>query len=537
MTNSIAGWLRAKRIERAENTQLADKDPEFKAALIERARRDPVFFFNQFAWTYDPRPEAKPNNFPFLTFPFQDDYIRELESAFNGVYDLHTDKSRDMGASWMVLTWIVYKWRFGETFNALTGSRKEDYVDNYQPDSLFGKMDYQIRSLPDWLLPKGYNHQKHRTFCKIVNPESGNTIQGESANRDFSRAGRYSVILLDEFAFWEFGDSVWTATADSSPVRIVVSTPRGKNNKFGDLKFNSDIKKISLHWTLHPFKDEQWYANEKLRRTPREVAQELDIDYEASGSERVFNLKFNQTLRQNVVIEPFEIPEHWAFRGGLDYGTRNKSAFHVFVKDYDGTEICIFEWRRNMEDLKAEGFNGSMVQAIAQMLMQKCPYYNLLDHIRADPNLWVKNQNSPDGMTSIVRQIEDEIKLLKTEAHKKTVGFVEGAQSDIACIEVVNSFWADPENPQLKFFKSCPGIIEEYEELMWEDWSDSQQEKRNKKEKILDKNNHSWDASKYYLMSRHSKPKQHVKPPAKHTGGWWDKRLQDESKSKRIRTM
>lgn len=528
--------IRQKKVERAENLDRAIKDLKFRAALIEKARRDPVFFFNQFCWTYDPRPEAKPNHFPFLTYPFQDDYIRELEAAYKGVYDLLTDKSRDMGVSWLVLGWKVHHWLFDASYNALVGSRKEDLVDNFQPDSLFGKIAYIVQRLPSWLLPTGFNYDKHRTFMKLVNSASGNTIQGESANRDFSRQGRYTSILLDEFAFWEFADSVWTATADSAPIRFPVSTPRGKNNKFADLRHSGKIKSISLHWTLHPHKDQEWYEREKSRRTPREVAQELDIDYEASGSERVFALRSNKVLRENVVIEPFVVPQDWSFRGGLDYGTRNKSAFHVFVKDYDDTDCMIWEWRKNMEDLKSEGFQGSMVQAIAKMLYLECPYYELLDHIRADPNLWVKNQNSEDGMKDIISQIMDELRRLqraqKTDQPLKSIkGFIEGAQSDIACIEVINGLWADPENPRYKIFKTCPGAVLEYEELLWEDWSEAQAEKRNVREKIMDKNNHSWDAAKYYLMSRHHRPTVKAKPNAWGTYGWYIEKVQKDRAS------
>lgn len=544
MPNSIDTLIRQKKVERAENLARAINDLKFRAAIIEKTRRDPVFFFNQFAWTYDPRPEAKPNHFPFLTYPFQDDYILELEKAFTNVHDLLTDKSRDMGVSWMVLAWIVWHWLFDNSFNALVGSRKEDLVDNFQPDSLFGKMSYLIQRLPTWLLPKGYNHDKNRTFCKIVNPETGNTIQGESANRDFSRQGRYTIIFLDEFAFWDHADSVWTATADSAPIRFPVSTPHGKNNKFADLRFSNQAKVVSLHWTLHPYKDQAWYEDEKSRRTPREVAQELDIDYEASGTERVFSLRTNKVLRDNVVIAPFEIPKDWAFRGGLDYGTRNKSSFHVYVKDYDDNEFAVWEWRKDMSDLKLDGFSGSMVQAIARMLMVHCPYYDFLDQVRADPNLWVKNQNTPDGMTDIISQIRDEMKSIQKELaekriNKKIIGFVEGAQSDISCIELVNSFWADPLKPRYKMFKNCQGLIQEYEELMWEDWSESQAEKRNVREKIMDRNNHSWDDSKYCLMSRHQRPVKQQRQADWGTYGWFferNKRLERINANTKLRT-
>jgi len=93
-----------KRISRAKDIDRAERDLEFRQAICEKAKRDPVFFFNQFCHTYDPRPEAPVNHAPFLTYPFQDDYIRELEQAYQKRHDLLTEKSRDMGASWMILT-------------------------------------------------------------------------------------------------------------------------------------------------------------------------------------------------------------------------------------------------------------------------------------------------------------------------------------------------------------------------------------------------------------------------------------------------
>lgn len=518
---------RKKLEERWENLRLAEKDNEFKAILREKARRDLAFFFNQFCYTYDPRPEAKPNHFPFITYEFQDELIGELESSFENIHDLLIDKSRDMGASWVVLTWIVHHWLFDNSFNALVGSRKEDLVDNFQADSLFGKLHYCIDGLPVWMLPKGFSIKEHRRFLKIKNPVTGNTIQGESANANFSRQGRYTLTLLDEFAFWENADSVWTATADSAPIRIPISTPHGKGNKFAELRFSGKIRVKTLHWTLHPLKDEAWYEKEKARRSPREVAQELDIDYEASGTERVFTLRTNKELRDNVVIEPFEVPVEWNLRGGLDYGTRNKSSFHVYARDYDKGHYSIWEWRKTLNDLRNEGFQGSMVQAIARMLFCECPYYDRLDQVRADPNLWVKNQNSEDEMKSIVNQLYEELEKLQKQyrrEHKRSreiKAFIQGAQSDKACIDLVYAAWADPKNPAIKFFKNCQGQIQEFEELEWEEWSEAQQNVRNKREKIRDLNNHSWDDFKYYFMSWHEPTKKKPQETVWKSGAWF----------------
>lgn len=494
---------------------LIDCGPRQAFTVIDADGR-PLLVHN--CWTYDPRPEAAPHHHPFILYDFQEQYLMDLEAAYKCGEDVLTEKSRDMGATWIVLSLIVWHWLFDNSFNALVGSRKEDYVDNREVDSLFGKMDYLIKKLPGWMKPLGWEENKHRNYMRLSNPENGNAIQGESSNADFSRAGRYSLIFMDEFVFWPFAGAAWTATADSAPTRFVVSTSHGKNNKFAQLRWpeepNSEkIKIISLHWKLHPKKDEEWYAREKERRTQRDIAQELDLNYEASGNEKVFpEIVVNRNLRRNALIDGFDLPKEesrlpsgkvvqrfkWPMSGGLDYGTRSKSAFTVYARDYDNNHFAIWEWGYTMQQLIDRGWKGSMVGAIAYMLKNDCPYYAELDVIRADPSLWTDSINTPDGMTSIWRQLSDEgiTKLAK------------GAQSDIDFVQYIKTLWADEINPQFRIFvDKCPQLVRELENLMWDDWSEALGSKRDLKEKIVQKDNHFSDNLKYYIMGRPQPPK------------------------------
>jgi len=153
-------------------------------------------------------------------------------------------------------------------------------------------------------LPKGYKTSKHDHFMRLINPESKASITGESNNPNFSTGGRYAGILFDEFHKWEGSDkSAWTAAGDASPCRIAVSTPNGSSGQYYEL-VHSGRPKVTLHWSLHPVKgagaysswplteemDKEkppirspWYDKECLRRSPQEIAQELDIDYLGSG--------------------------------------------------------------------------------------------------------------------------------------------------------------------------------------------------------------------------------------------------------------
>ncbi len=296
----------------------AEKDKLLQAQLVEICKRDILFWINVFCYTKDPR--RVPDVLPFCSYEFQDYYIKEVERAINFQYDQLTDKSRDMGVSWCCLYVIAHKWQFEPGSDFRIGSRKEEFVDKPKVmDTLFEKLRFNLSRQPIWLMPRGFNWREHSSFMKLYNPELGNTIIGESANNNFGSGGRSKAILLDEFSKWDknIQDAAWTSTADVTNCRLPVSTPLGSGNKFAVLAKGTKekIRKISLHWTLHPLKAEgvyyidkghrtilidsnkkayelwkdgvnvrsPWYDAEDDRRSSADLAQEVDIDYHASG--------------------------------------------------------------------------------------------------------------------------------------------------------------------------------------------------------------------------------------------------------------
>ncbi len=250
-------------------------------------------------------------------------------TAIDTGYDLGIEKSREMGASWMVLYVFLWFWLFRANSNFRVGSRKEDFVDKIGVmDTLLEKIRFALRFLPSWMQPDGYKEKEHASYMRIVNPANGNVIVGESANPHFGSGGRSKAILLDEFAKWDKGvdEAAWTSTADVTKCRIPISTPVGSGNKYAQLMLGTaeKIKKLTLHWTLHPdkakgayyldgegkknlIKDHKsafdiwnkcrqqkekgavivrspWYDAECERRKESDIAQELDIDYLKSGA-------------------------------------------------------------------------------------------------------------------------------------------------------------------------------------------------------------------------------------------------------------
>ncbi len=244
---------------------------------------------------------------PWLTWSIQDMAMLELYDAVTLEHDLLIEKSRDMGATWNSLAVFMWYWLFKEHSMFLVTSRTEDFVDKTgSPKALFWKLDFMLEHLPSWMVPS-----LTRTHMHLSNDDNGSVIDGESTNKDIARGDRRKAILFDEFATCPEAAKVLAASADATGCRLFNSTPRGaghtdgfgnrRGNAFAALRESKQMKVLRLHWSDHPVKGagreriadpdtggkkwtSPWYRAECVRRGSKvEIAQELDIDYLASG--------------------------------------------------------------------------------------------------------------------------------------------------------------------------------------------------------------------------------------------------------------
>ena len=298
------------------------------------------FFINNFAYTFDPRPYSAPHHLPFITFEYQDEAIRWLIEHIDNGRDGLIEKSRDMGISWIVFVWVsIWYWIFRDGINILVGSYKEALVDNNTRDSLFGMIDYAIDALPKWILPKGFRKDKHRTQMKLTNPANSNLITGDTMNPDFARGSRKTVVLFDELGSWDYAKDAWDSAGDSTACRIANSTPKGYN--FYAVLRNSGIDILTLHWSRHPLKDQDWYLYECGRRDPETIAQELDISYNKSQEGRVYP-EWND---ENIIEGVFEYDDDLPLYVFWDFGKTDDTA--MIWAQPTGRKLRILDAYRN----------------------------------------------------------------------------------------------------------------------------------------------------------------------------------------------
>ncbi len=304
--------------------------------------RDLLFWVNTFCYILEPR---EPAIHPFITYPFQDESFYEIDDAI-GHHDLVIEKSRDMGASWMIVSACKWHHQFHELHTYLWFSQKQDLVDKRgDPKSLFTKFDFLNEHQPGWLL-----YPEERRLMHSRNLDRGSVIDGDSTTATPGIGDRRVAIFFDEFSKCENGYEMLTSSRDVTYSRIWNFTPFGTGNAAEEIAHDARFRKITLHWTRHPDKaaglyhvseagdvtvlDQAWHKShpgyafiieppdagqpkwQGLRSPlfdketsriidPRELAQEWNLNYTGSDSQ-FFSGKLLNRLREDV-RHPYEL--------------------------------------------------------------------------------------------------------------------------------------------------------------------------------------------------------------------------------------
>lgn len=253
-------------------------------------RTNELHWFDWWAWTYNPNlvnedGSAAISHLPFDLFPRQRELVRWLAARIVAREDGLVEKSRDIGFTYIVGGFALHRWRWRDGFKSAFGSRNKDLVDSVgNPDSIFEKIRIMRDAQPRWMLPEGYAASLHDNYCRLINPENGNTVVGEGGD-EIGRGGRNSLLVVDEAAFLAHGDRVDRSSSANSQCRIFGSTVNGQGDMFARKRTGGTLRPdqvFRFHFTADPRKDKAWEAKERARLEEHVFASEYDIDYSAS---------------------------------------------------------------------------------------------------------------------------------------------------------------------------------------------------------------------------------------------------------------
>ncbi len=225
---------------------------------------------------------------PFITWPIQDEVIEELVMRIRRGRDLLIDKSREMGATWVVLGSFFNEWLLSPDTTLMVISRKEEYVwkghrnmKGGDKNTLFWKLFYMYENLPMWVQPQANSSERH-----FENLENGSTIDGESTNPNVGAGGRCQAIMCDELSRAKASDAdgIIDAISDTTPCKILNSTPTSRGHPFGQMRFSGKIDVIQMPWWEHPWKARGMYVSPDIN-----VIVIRDIDFYREMWPEIFN--------------------------------------------------------------------------------------------------------------------------------------------------------------------------------------------------------------------------------------------------------
>lgn len=243
-------------------------------AEILKCGKDPVYFTNNYARISHPLQGL----IPFKTYPYQTDLL----SDFNDYRFSVILKARQLGISTIVAAYIVWLMLFHRDKNILVMATKFATAAN-----LVKKVKAILKNLPEWIVISNISID-NRTSFELSN---GSQIKAASTSGDAGRSEALSLLVLDEAAHIDNLDELWAGlypTISTGGRCIALSTPNGVGNWFHKvyveaIESSNDFHPVNLPWDVHPDRDQDWFQKETRNMSRREIAQELECNFNTSG--------------------------------------------------------------------------------------------------------------------------------------------------------------------------------------------------------------------------------------------------------------
>lgn len=346
--------------ERQKRLMWIRKNPDKLPSIKRHYELNRAQFISDWGMTTDPRNAdiGLPVLIPFILFPRQFDWIEFVLDCWKNRKPGITEKSRECGVSWLAIALSCTLSLQVRNLVIGFGSRKEEYVDKLgAPKALF----YKARIFMQYLPPEfrgGWMLNKHAPHMRIEFPETGATITGEAGD-NIGRGDRTALYFVDESAHLERPELIDSSLSSTTNCRQDISSVNGSANPFAMKARGGKIPKFTFSWRDDPRKNDAWYAKQCEELDPVVVAQEIDINYDAS-------------------VEGIVIPQAWvqAAVGLLEFLKLEATGLRTAALDVAdrGIDKNALAWSHGCLLLGAESWSGkeSDIFATTERAFMRC---------------------------------------------------------------------------------------------------------------------------------------------------------------------
>lgn len=340
----------------AMTTDLALKASAKVELDIRQARADCVRFIKGYIYIED---RDVPNlAAPFSLWPGQVEALQAILA--NRLVILL--KARQIGISWLSLSYAVWRLVFNPGYSVVALSKRED-----DAKELNRRVSFMLRYLPRWMI-----REKKTADAAFSGPTWEATtltitiyhLGGEpsifnamSSAPDSGRSFTSSLVILDEWGFQSFAEEIWSAaypTINRTTGGQVIGLSTNKRGSFFETAWKAAIKKQSnftpvfLPWWTDPRRTREWYEKTKTD-LPHSYKQEYPATPEEamSAGEGTAFPEFTESIH---VCRPFKIPAWWKRWRSNDPGYADPFCWHWFTVSPDGIIYIYREYTRREKD-------------------------------------------------------------------------------------------------------------------------------------------------------------------------------------------
>ena len=265
-----------------------------KQELI-KCKQDPVYFMKKYYTIQHPTR----GRMTFNLYPFQEKVLKLLQKHDYSIIN----KSRQLGISTLTSAFSLWMMLFEQDKNILVLATTQATAKN-----MVTKVRFAYDNLPSWMQLPVMEH--NRLSLRLKN---GSQIKAVSAATDSARSEAVSLLVIDEAAFIDRIEDIFTAAQQTLATGgrcIALSTPNGVGNWFHKEFTRAQISEnkftpIALPWTVHPERNQEWRDEQTAQLGPRAAAQECDCDFSTSGDTVIEPSTLNH-YQENTVRDPVE---------------------------------------------------------------------------------------------------------------------------------------------------------------------------------------------------------------------------------------
>lgn len=251
------------------------EDNEFD--ILVKCMQSSWFFMKHYVYTLE-RDQGEQR---FPEYP----YLQNLVSVFENEKRIVILKSRQMMVTWTAVAYALWEAIFRKSADILFLSKRED-----DAKEAIRRINFMFDRLPEYMKPStGENNRYVLEF-----PLQNSRLMALPTHPHIGRTYSPTRIVWDEMASTPNDDEMFSALQpglDGGGSFIGISTSQGPLTKHADLFINADsygFTPVSLHYSLHPDKDESWQKNARRGMSDRQwqVEQEMSLEL---GGDRVYD--------------------------------------------------------------------------------------------------------------------------------------------------------------------------------------------------------------------------------------------------------